>query len=130
MLRTFSSKDPFKSTSFLNVQGAIVMLYHPCAPKELVDELRKIVVGCLRNQSINQSKKNFNLPLLIPQKAYNCTKHPVHEQEASTDAGCLALQARSNIFKLKVSCLLKVHMLKIFAQTDHGNSQQERGERQ
>ena len=27
------------------------MLYHPCAPEELVDQLRKIVVGCLRNQS-------------------------------------------------------------------------------
>ena len=30
--------------------GAIVMLYHPCAPKDLVDQLRRIVVKCLRKQ--------------------------------------------------------------------------------
>ena len=54
MLRKFSSlhhSKALKDTSFLNVQGAVVMLYHPCAGKKLVDELRKIVVGCLRNQS-------------------------------------------------------------------------------
>lgn len=54
MLRKFSSlhhSKALKATSFLNVQGAIVMLYHPCTPKDLVDQLRKIVVGCLRNQS-------------------------------------------------------------------------------
>jgi len=37
--------------------GAVVMLYHPCAGKKLVDELRKIVVGCLRKHIIAPSTR-------------------------------------------------------------------------
>jgi len=37
--------------------GAVVMLYHPCAPEELVDQLRKIVVGCLRKHIIAPSTR-------------------------------------------------------------------------
>jgi len=45
--------------------GAIVMLYHPCAPKELVDQLRKIVVGCLRKH------------IIAPSTRFTSKKHPL-----------------------------------------------------
>jgi len=37
--------------------GAVVMLYHPCAPEDLVDQLRRIVVGCLRKHIIAPSER-------------------------------------------------------------------------
>ena len=41
---------PQGSLDSSHILGAVVMLYHPCAPEDLVDRLRKIVVGCLRKQ--------------------------------------------------------------------------------
>lgn len=35
--------------------GAVVMLYHPCAHHSLVDELRRLVTGCLRKHIISPS---------------------------------------------------------------------------
>merc|ERR1712147_177501 len=32
--------------------GAVVMLYHPCTDKDLVDELRSLVTGCIRKHII------------------------------------------------------------------------------
>ena len=41
---------PQGSLDSSHILGAVVMLYHPCAPKDLVNQLRKIVVKCLRKQ--------------------------------------------------------------------------------
>ena len=32
--------------------GAVVMLYHPCTDKDLVDELRSLLTGCIRKHII------------------------------------------------------------------------------
>ena len=108
---------------FFLQSGSIVMLYHPCAPEQLVDQLRKIVVGCLRLKNNFSPKhpqvkqlfsKNLRLKQHLkkcPQKAHYCPKCEVHHLEKATDTRCLALQVR----QLKIVYLMYFSVRKIFS---------------
>ena len=91
---------PQGSLDSSHILGAVVMLYHPCAPEELVEELRRIVVGCLRKQyflyiSFHCSWNNYLkilVLILFTQKAYNRPERKIHQQGKTTNTCGMALQ--------------------------------------
>ena len=75
------------------------MLYHPCAPEKLVDQLRKIVVGCLRSESQYSELRNmltFQIStiqmIFTLQKTPDRAKHKVYHKGKASYTGRMALQ--------------------------------------
>merc|ERR1712108_52787 len=80
--------------------GAVVMLYHPCAPKKLVDQLRKIVVGCLRKHVIAPSTRftSDKRPLTLVAWLCRLTMATVNQKEVEDFIRLRALLALEGAF--------------------------------